>query len=319
MNFLNLQYFLAVAEELSMTKAAERLYVSQQALSNHIAKLERELNTQLFYRTPKLSLTLSGRRLQKAALQIADIRRQLMQEVDDINNNCRGELRIGISYTRGQAILPQLLPIFRETHPMVEIKLVEGSSAELEEALTHGMIDLLFGLAPILMENIEITEISRERLFLVVPSNLMQELFGEKSPQMRAKFANGVDITHFASLPFILLDKKDRLRSLADKLFREAGISPNILLETKNIQTAFALSLQGMGLTVYPELLLKCDSILSGETQRARGKQADFFLLSDKGTTETLVIAHDKERYLSNAAKDFIRLSREVLSSGLEL
>jgi DNA-binding transcriptional LysR family regulator len=117
MNFLNLQYFLVVAEELNITKAAERLHVSQQALSNHISKLEKELDAQLFSRTPKLSLTLSGKCLRTAALQIQDIHDQLLREMDDVNNNCRGELRIGISYTRGQAILPQLLPVFRETHP----------------------------------------------------------------------------------------------------------------------------------------------------------------------------------------------------------
>ena len=60
MNFLHLKYFLMVAEELNITRAAERLYISQQSLSNHISNMERELDVKLFTRSPKLSLTYAG-------------------------------------------------------------------------------------------------------------------------------------------------------------------------------------------------------------------------------------------------------------------
>lgn len=60
MNFLHLKYFLLVAEELNITRAAERLYISQQSLSNHISNMEKELDVKLFTRSPKLSLTYAG-------------------------------------------------------------------------------------------------------------------------------------------------------------------------------------------------------------------------------------------------------------------
>lgn len=71
-NFLHLKYFLMVAEELNITRAAERLYISQQSLSNHISNMERELNVKLFTRSPKLALTYAGDLLVDTATQILD-------------------------------------------------------------------------------------------------------------------------------------------------------------------------------------------------------------------------------------------------------
>ena len=74
MNFLHLKYFLLVAEELNITRAAERLYISQQSLSNHISNMEKELDVKLFTRSPKLSLTYAGDLLVETATQIPYLR-----------------------------------------------------------------------------------------------------------------------------------------------------------------------------------------------------------------------------------------------------
>jgi DNA-binding transcriptional LysR family regulator len=118
-----------VAEELNITKAAQRLFISQQALSNHIRHLEKYYETRLFNRTPALELTYAGARLVKAATKILDLHRQIRNEIDDINHHRRGKLQLGISHTRGRAFLPDILPQFKMDHPLVEITLEEGNSA----------------------------------------------------------------------------------------------------------------------------------------------------------------------------------------------
>ena len=85
MNFQHLKYFLMVAEELNITRAAERLYISQQSLSNHIGNLERELDVKLFTRSPKLSLTYAGGLLVDTATQTLDLHSQYLSKVGDIN------------------------------------------------------------------------------------------------------------------------------------------------------------------------------------------------------------------------------------------
>ena len=310
MNFQNLQYFLTVAEEMNVTKASKRLHISEQALSRQIGKLESELDVKLFERYPRFTLSPAGKRLKAAAEQIGAIQRQLHLELDDLNNNNTGELRIGVSYTRGQALLPRLLPPFHQRHPGITINILEGSSAELQDNLSKGRIDLFIGYVPRDLDAFEAAELGRERLFLIVPKTFMTDLFGEKADGKRKEFAEGVDITAFRDLPFILLDRDDRVRRMANRLFSRYDITPRILLETRNIQTAFALAMEGTGITIYPELFLSSQSLLPS-AQSARDK-VDAFPL-DGDLAQTIVVAYHPDKYLSNAARDFIEEAQEIL------
>ena len=181
MNFLHLKYFLLVAEELNITRAAERLYISQQSLSNHISNLERELDVKLFTRSPKLSLTYAGDMLVDTATQILDLHSQFLTKVGDINRHYMGMLRLGISHTCGLALLPDVLPRFREEFPLVEFSLFEGNSSQLEEELSHGRVDLIVCFHPIMLDDVEITPLTDVRLMLAVPKAMTNKLFGASS------------------------------------------------------------------------------------------------------------------------------------------
>ena len=149
MNFQNLESFLVLAEEGSVTRAAERLHVSQQALSGLLARLEKEAGSPLFFRRSGLELTYAGICLQRAAIQILDIQRQTIAAMQDIRESRRGALRIGVSHTRGQSILPLLLPTFSQLYPLVELTIFEGNTTVLEEDLSKGLIDVLIGFLPL--------------------------------------------------------------------------------------------------------------------------------------------------------------------------
>ena len=311
MNFQNLEYFLAAAEEVSITRAAERLHLSQQALSNHIARLEEELGCRLFTRKPNLELTYSGKCFQKAAAQILDIQRQTAAVLGDINENRRGELRIGISHTRGQAILPLLLPDFHRAYPLAELSVVEGSTKELEADLEKGDIDVLIGFTPFLLESAETMELSREHLYLIAPKALLDETFGAQADAVRAVYRENHDVTIFRALPFVLLKKGDRIRTLVDAEFRRRGIAPEVCLETRNIQTAFALAAEGMGLTVCPTTYLNSRYTISGQADSYTRSRVDIFPFFDRGSTDVIAIGYNRERYLSRIARDFIDMSVE--------
>ena len=167
MNFLHLKYFLLVAEELNITRAAERLYISQQSLSNHISNMERELDVKLFTRSPKLSLTYAGDLLVETATQILDLHSQYLAKVGDINRHYMGVLRLGISHTCGLALLPEVLPKFQAEFPMVDFSLFEGNSTHLEDELAHGRVDLIVCFQPIMMEGVEAVSYTH----LTLPTN----------------------------------------------------------------------------------------------------------------------------------------------------
>lgn len=312
MNFLNLHYFLVTAEEMSITKAAGRLYISQQALSAHILNLEKEFGVPLFSRAPAFSLTYAGKCLVAAGKEIMEIRRRLDGQMDEIVGELRGELRIGISYTRGQALLPYVLPKFIEKYPRMEITLREGSTEVLDELLQRGDIDLVLSTDTILPGIAETIALAEERIFLIVPERLLKELYGADAAAYSAAFCAGVKLSEFKTCPFIMLKRGDRVRTVLDEALSREGVTPNILLETDNIQTAFALSGMGMGVTAYPEMFLNSAFTLFPSRLSSNVERFPIEGLP----TETLYVGSKRFMRLTPAASAFILEMQQLLSSG---
>ncbi len=308
MNFQHLKYFLTVAEELNITRAAERLYISQQSLSNHIANLERELDVKLFTRSPKLSLTYAGGLLVDTATEILDLHRQYLSKVGDINKQYVGALRVGISHTCGLALLPDVLPKFRLEFPQVEFSLSEGNSNQLEDELAHGRTDLIICFQPIIMEGVTTVPLTEQRLMMVVPRTFTGHLFGEQVEEVRKQFAQGADIRAFEAMPFVLIKRGNRTRSIVDQYFRRYYFKPQLILETENTVTTLAMALAGVGVTICPELFLRA---LPTPTPGSAG--VDLFPLTDPSTYGRLVAGYREGRCLPNFGQRFVELTQEML------
>ncbi len=315
MNFVNLEYFLVVAAEGNITRAAERLNVSQQALSNSIARLEKELNCKLFERKKDLELTYAGKQFKDGAEKILDINHQTRTVLDEIGEGGRGELRIGISYTRGQAILPLLLPTFSRKYPLVELHVTEGSTHVLEEDLDRGRIDVLIGFAPFMVESAQYTELMKDHLYLVLPKNLMTQTFGDRTQKILDRYQQEADISLFKDLPFILLKEGDRIRAIVDREFYAKGLKPHIKLETQNIQTAFALASEGMGLAVCPELYLGSSYVTPGMSQSNIRKKVDVLPFPNTTGQDSIAIGYNRDRHLSHFALDFINIALSLIGA----
>lgn len=315
MNFLHLKYFLLVAEELNITRAAERLYISQQSLSNHISNMEKELDVKLFTRSPKLSLTYAGGLLVETATQILDLHSQFLTKVGDINRHYMGVLRVGISHTCGLALLPEILPQFQTEFPMVEFSLFEGNSTHLEDELSHGRVDLIVCFQPIMVEGVEVVPLTEEPLILVVPKVFTQQLFGDRAQEVREQYASGADIDAFQHLPFILIKRGNRTRSTVDQYFSRHFFKPKLILETENTITTLAMAEAGVGITICPELFLRTIHVTSSQ---ASTDQLDFFPLTDPTTICKLVVGYRRDRYLSHFGERFIRLTQDALSGAGE-
>ena len=308
MNFQHLKYFLTVAEELNITRAAERLYISQQSLSNHIGNLERELDVKLFTRSPKLSLTYAGGLLVDTATQILDLRSQYLAKVGDINKQYVGTLRVGISHTCGLALLPDILPKFRGEFPQVEFSLYEGNSTQLESELSHGRTDLIICFQPIILEGVTTVPLTEQRLMMVVPKTFTQHLFGEQAEDIRRQYAQGADIRTFEHLPFVLIKRGNRTRSIVDQYFSRYYFKPQLILETENTVTTLAMAQAGVGITICPELFLRA---IPAPTAESVG--VDFFPLTDPSTFSKLVAGYREGRYLSHFGQRFVELAQEIL------
>ena len=307
MNFTTLQYFLVAAEKQNLTRAAAELYISQQALSHHISKLEEELGVTVFDRNAGFTLTYAGKQLQEYAKSILNLERQIRQTAGDISHNRRGELRLGISHTCGRAILPYILPEFHSDRPMIDISLYEGNSEELENRLRRGELDLIISYESE-MKGINFVKLMDERLFLAVPKTLLSKYFGACEQTIRNECKTKLDISLFEKMPFILLTKGNRVRNIFDECAAKTGFKPNIILETENIETAFALAQRGMGLTAYPELFRWC--MHRGEGQNDGGM--DFFPMYGYDASCTLIVGTMEGRYMTQAVTDFTALCVDV-------
>ena len=312
LNFLHSKYFLLVAEELNITRAAERLYISQQSLSNHISNMERELDVKLFTRSPKLSLTYAGDLLVETATQILDLHSQYLAKVGDINRHYMGVLRLGISHTCGLALLPEILPQFQAEFPMVEFSLYEGNSTHLEDELAHGRVDLIVCFQPIMMEGVEVVPLTEEDLILVVPKIFTDQIFGERADEIRAQYAAGADIDAFQHMPFILIKRGNRTRSIVDQYFSRHFFKPKLILETENTITTLAMAEAGVGITICPELFLKTIHVTASQSSTDK---LDLFPLTDPSTISRLVVGYRRDRYLSHFGERFIELTQQALKS----
>lgn len=143
MDDFRLQVFITAARTLSFTRTAERLCISQPAVSRHIGELESRYKVQLFERRgSRLELTPSGRTMLEAAERIMDDYRRLQYEMSLCTCQTAGELRLGASTTIAQYLLPPILAKFTARFPEVRVSVLSGNSGQIEQALEEYTVDL---------------------------------------------------------------------------------------------------------------------------------------------------------------------------------
>lgn len=306
-NHLNLTYFITAARELNFTRAAEKLYISQQALSNHIASLEKEVGLPLIERKAPMRLTLGGEIFYKYALQMEESYHAMMQELSDVKDEKRGKFSVGISHTRGKLILPKVLPALMESYPLVEVSVLEGNTKELAEALLNGDVDMTIGPCPQEYPEIEYVELFKEDIVLAMSEDLFARYSGEEQDKMKGDLSETGRITSLREIPFLLNKKGNISREIADAIFEEEGMEPHTLIETENIETLGEMCGSGIGAAFYPTSLL--EAFVSGDG----ADRLKLFKLSYPCTHMTLSIAYRKNRYLTAAMREMIRIVQEAV------
>lgn len=308
MNFQNLEYFLVVADEGNVTRAAEKLHLSQQALSVQMKRLEEELGSVLFLRRPAFRLTYAGECFREEARKMLNLKHQSETMLEDIRGDMRGRLRIGVSYSRGRAILPIVLPEFTKAYPLVDLSIVEDNPSAFETMLLQGELDVILNFLPFESPKIRELPLFKERIFTVIPKALLRRLYGDLSDSVAEEFRETGDLRLLSALPFILLRKGEHIRAAADRKFSADEVVPEIRIETSNTQTAIALASQGMGAAVVHEIFLQTISSLNAE------QRDSLYIIPIKGVEpDTIGIGFPAEGYIPKATRDFITLCEKRL------
>lgn len=250
MQMRHLECFLAVAEELHFTRAAERLHLSQPPLSRHIKELEEELGVTLFRRTRRnVALTDAGRAYQQ---RVHSILAQLEQARDEAQRVQRGELgtlTIGFVGALTYEFLPGLLRRYRARMPKVHLALRDLVPGEQLEALATGRIDV--GFAGILPDDCgpEVAHrvLRRDRMVAALPEG--HALAKRKTIPLEA----------LAEEPWVVMERK--ISPTYDRFIRrlcaDAGFAPRIEHEAARAQAMLGLVAVGLGVTIVPETIAR--------------------------------------------------------------
>ncbi|WP_200799681.1 LysR family transcriptional regulator [Olsenella urininfantis] len=252
MNFSTMSYFVAVAEEQSFTRAAERLSITQQTLSAHVAATERELGVRLVNRRVPLTLTYAGREFLEYAREFQARERAMRQEFQDISGDERGLLGVGIASTRGHMLMPQALSDFQREHPGIDVHLREAENSSLIELLREGSIDLAVATIPPDSPGLVVRHLCDERVVLLVSRDLLGSLYGKDAGKIALDLRHTGSLSRLSGCPFLMLGKGDEPGDLSRRLLARDGVRPWVRVSSTNSETLVGLASRSAGACFVP-------------------------------------------------------------------
>lgn len=284
MDIKQLSYFVAIAEEDSISAAARKLHIAQPPLSHQLKSLEEELGVKLVKRgARRTALTDAGKILYKRANNILDLTHTTVKELDDFGNGMRGTLRLGTVSSSGAALLSSRMTAFAHKYPKIRFEIHEGNTFELIELLMAGIIEIGIVRTPFQSERTEC-------------------IFLEKEPMIAAGNPHFFEHSEKGSIPLLELKNKPlifyrRFSPLIQSCCHNAGFEPNIFCLNDDARTTLMWASAGLGVAIVP-------------------KSASRIMLSEKliypAIEETSMVTRiaaiwRKDEYLSFAAKNFLK------------
>ena len=246
MELRQLAVFVAVAEEGSFTRAADRLHVVQSAVSASVRNLERELGASLFDRsTHRVALTDAGEALLPEARATLTAATAARDAVDAVRGGVRGTVLLGTMQAQGMRAIgiPELLAGFRHDHPLVQVHIrhAAGGSTEMATQVREGRLDLAFvSLAANELPGVELTPLSREPMMVLAPA----------THQLAKR--TSIPIAALADEPLAEFPVGWGLRMVSDRAFASAGVTRSIAFEVNDTASVIEFVRHGLALSLLP-------------------------------------------------------------------
>ena len=246
-------YIKIVSQCGSISKAAEKLSVSQPAISSQIRKAEQALGTELFDRSRHpLELTVAGRLVLDYITEKDALGKQLDDDLASISNLRSGKIRIGGASAFNLVYLPSVVRSYTEKYPEIDIQIIDGNMQQLADRTRDGLLDMFVSSPIPRTEGIEFERLLSTKIYLCVPADadVNEKLNGKQVPY-EAIDSEGdhpeVGLEDFAHLPFIRLASERHLGHLLDFLIERAGMEKHIHIEVDQSITAYQMTAEGIG------------------------------------------------------------------------
>lgn len=295
MDLKQLEYMVQIAEEKNITKAAEKLFITQSALNQQLLKLEKDLGATLFYRSrTNWHLTEVGEIYISTAKEILGLKKKTYNRISDLINMKNTHLSIGLTPERGISMFASVYPEFHKLHPHVIVEPIELSVREQEVMINRRELDVGFLTLSDDMQKSDNIYISilKEDIIVAIPSSHPLA----KKGGMDSYLLNDIDLEMLKEDNFVLISKGSTIREAINPIFKEAGFSPKLLFETRSCQTLINMVMKNLCCTILPR------------HYAINSKDVVYFSLPQKPQLR-VVAMHKKGVYLSKATEDFIKLA----------
>jgi DNA-binding transcriptional LysR family regulator len=283
-----LQVFYTVAKQLSFTKAAELLFMTQPAVTFQVKQLEEHLNTRLFERTHgKIALTPAGELVMHYAERILDLNAEMEARMAEITGQMAGPLMIGASTTIAEYMLPRILGAFKAKHPQVQARLTVANSETIENKVNDHTLDVGLIEAPSHHPNLTTHVCCDDELLLICAPDHPYAKLDKIAP------------IQLAETPYISREAGSGTREVIDQYFRDHGMPPedlNIVMELGSREAIKGAVEAGLGV-----------AIVSGSTIVKELKLGDLVAVPlDAPLRRQLTLVYAQEKFRTKLLQSFL-------------
>ena len=301
MDLKDFEYLIALAEEGSVSKAADRLFMAQSTLSQFLQQYESELGVKLFLRTSRgICPTRNGAVFIEHLRRIRGEYRQARSELYDSEGMKGGRVVLGISSFRGQQTLPKILLRFSELYPEVRVQVEEQNSKKLEDLLLDGKVDVAVIALPAEKLKNEAHFLKKEEIYLVTAKGHPLLAEAHEIPDRPGRW---VSLAAAAKHPFILSYHDTILGSISRELFQKHRLKTTIRFDTITAAMAVSMAEAGLGIAF---------TYASSVNPNA---QVELYRIGKAGIYLNLGVALPTREYHSQAARAMEAVVREVYSA----
>jgi LysR family transcriptional regulator, low CO2-responsive transcriptional regulator len=295
MDFDQLNTFLEVARQSSFSRAAERCFRSQPAISAQIRALEEEIGARLFDRSGgKVSLTAAGKVFLAYAESTMEERRKIIATLGDMDRVPRGQIVVGANEGSCLHVLPEVFSDFKEQYPKVNVSINRMERGRILEAVIANAVDFGVVSMPVEDSRLKVVVIHRDELVLITAPD---HLLAKTRPSSGA--ATLEDISHYP----LLLPKVGRTREMIEEAFQKRRLKPQVSMELDSSELLKRFVAAGVGVGFIARSNVRSD---------VKAKVLAELRVADANIARDLALVYRKDKELSRATQTFIEIAMRL-------
>lgn len=315
MNFLSFAYFEALCRAGTVSKAAEQLYISQQALSDHLGRLEKELDAKLFERTNPIRLTAAGEAFRETGKECLRAREKLDRRLAQVRRTEESRLAVGVPTGQPPVLVLEFLDVFRQKCPGCSVSVTEvpsrtGALQSIPPKLNLLMGEFLGG------DGVVSTAVVRDDHFVAaVHPALLDRVLGEGAEETKRALRETGDLALLRRVPFILKRAGSVVRGKEDALFQKAGFTPLSEHETGDLDLSLRLCREGRAAIYLPEFVARANLL---RDYGPDGGGVECFPIAVTGQEWSLCVARRNQSPVPPAEQKFLDCAGEFYGAWRE-